>query len=166
MAKKTEYVFIQGKTKWFRATTPNKFGAWSHDIYPNAESLEKLRALKQRGEESIKNVEKKDDDGVYYTFKRDQSKLMKGKVVGFAPPEVLDKEGKPLRDTLVGNGSDITTKLEMYYYKTPMGGKGSAVRWLSSRIDNLIPFIPQKESFTEIEQKAVSGLEEQPEQLF
>lgn len=165
MAKKTDYVFIQGKTKWFRATTPNKFGDWSHDLYPNPESLDKIKALKE-GPAGIKNVIKKDDDGYYLSFKRPTSKMIRGKLVGFAPPEVLDQANKPLRDVLVGNGSDVTTKLEVYHYKTPIGGEGSAARWLSSRIDNLIPFLPQKDSFTETEQKAINGLEEQPEQLF
>jgi hypothetical protein len=162
----TKYVFIQGKAKWFKAQTPNKFGNWSHDIYLNDASLKQIQELKEtKGEtEGIKNILKKDDDGYFMTFNRPQQKMVRGKVVGFAAPEVLDKENKRMYDVLVGNGSDITSKLEYYTYNKPAGaGKGSAVRWASTRVDNLIPFETQRD-FTEEQQAAVRGLEQQPPQ--
>lgn len=159
-----DYFYLQGKAKWVKSTGPNKFGRWSHDIYLNDESLNIFKKL-QEGKptvEGIKNTLKKNEDGFYATISRDTSKLIKGKVVGFAPPIILDKTGQPLVDILVGNGSDITTKIEYYEYKKPIGSqKGSAIRWHSTRVDNLIPFVSQRD-FDEDQEKQVRGLGDQP----
>jgi hypothetical protein len=158
---KTEYVYLQGKTKWFRHTAPDKWGKWKHLLYPNKESLEKLRELQSEG---LKNVIHKDDDGEYVYLSRATQKMINGKVVGFAPPEVLGPDGKtPLRDVMIGNGSDVTTKLEVYSHGTPSGGKAKAARWASTRVDNLVPF-EGKRDFSEDEEKQVRGLDQQPEQ--
>lgn len=160
-----KYVFVSGKCKWLKAQAPNKFGNWSHELHLDDKSLNIINDLKEnKGEvEGIKNVLKKDDDGYFMTFNRPQQKMVRGKVVGFAAPELLDRDGKRLYDLLVGNGSDITTKLEYYTYNKPAGGKGSAVRWASSRVDNLVPFETQRD-FTEEQKQAVRGLSEQPPQ--
>lgn len=161
-----EYVYLTGKSKWFKHQAPNKFGNWSHDIYLTPESVEKVKDLQQtKGKtDGIKNQIKHDDDGDYISLSRPQSKTIRGKVVGFAPPEVLGRDSLPLYDMLVGNGSDITTKCEYYTYKKPFGdGRGSAIRWASTRVDNLIPFVTQRD-FDEDQTKAVSGLETVPHQ--
>src|SRR6266516_1728248 len=99
-------------------------------------------------------------------FNRPIDKLTKtGKRIGYAPPEILDKDGSPLKNTLIGNGSDVTIKLEVYSHGTPGGGKAKAARLLSVRVDNLVVFV-KDESFSPDQQRAVKGLEDQPEQLF
>ena len=160
----TEYVFIQGKISWLKNTVPDEWGKWKVTIHPNAESLEKIRELQTEG---IKNVLKKDDDGYYTTFSRPTQKMIKGKVIGFAPPEVLQADGKtPLTGILVGNGSDGTVKLEVYSHGTPGGGKAKAARLLSIKVDNLIPFEMNRD-FNPNQKEAVAGLKEvPPEQLF
>jgi hypothetical protein len=160
----TEYVFIQGKLSWVKCEVPNEWGKWTATIHPNQTSLDKIRELQGEG---VKNVLKKDDDGYYTTFSRPTSKMIKGKVVGMAPPEVLQADGKtPLKGILVGNGSDGTIKLEVYQHGTPGGGKAKAARLLSIKVDNLIPF-ELKRDFSAGQQEAVAGLAEQkPEQLF
>jgi hypothetical protein len=161
-----DYIFFQGKAKWVKSAQPNKFGNWSHDIYFNDESLEKFKKLQQDTDlvEGIKNTLKKDEDGFYASISRPTSKLMKGKVVGFAPPIILDQTGQPLVDVLIGNGSDITTKIEYYVYKKPIGTrKGSAIRWFATKVDNLIPFVSQRD-FDDGQEKQVRGLAEQPAQ--
>lgn len=161
-----EYVYLQGKAKWFKHQTPNKFGDYSHDIYLTEESRQKVEELKKgKGNvEGIKNTLKHDDDGYYINVRRPQSKTIRGKVVGFAPPELLGKDGLPLHDILVGNGSDITTKLEYYTYKKPFGeGRGSAIRWASTRVDNLVPFTTQRD-FDADQANLIGGLETVPHQ--
>ncbi len=159
----TEYIYIQGKAKWFKHNTPNSWGKYTHVIYPNHESLEKIRELQAEG---IKNILRKDEDGYYISFSRPTSVLIKGKVVGIAPPLVFQADGTtPLRETMVGNGSDITTKLEVYQHSTPGGGKAKAARWLSTKVDNLVPFHNSRDLFGE-QEKAWRGMEDQPEQLF
>lgn len=160
----TEYVFIQGKLSWVKVTVPDEWGKWKVCVHPNEESLNKIRDLQAEG---IKNVLKKDEDGYYTNFSRPTQKMMKGKVVGLAPPEVLQADGKtPLTGVLIGNGSDGVVKLEVYSHGTPGGGKAKAARLLSIKVDNLIPF-ELKRDFTAGQQESVAGLAEQKtEQLF
>lgn len=160
----TDYVFIQGKLSWLKFTVPDEWNKWKVTIHPNAEGLEKIRELQTEG---VKNVLKKDEDGYFTTFSRPTSKMIKGKVVGLAPPELLQADGKtPLTGVLVGNGSDGVVKLEVYSHGTPGGGKAKAARLLSAKIDNLIPF-ELKRDFSAGQQEAVAGLADQkPEPLF
>ena len=162
---KSRYVYVQGKVKWFRHVTPDiEYRKWKHVMYPNPDSLEKVRQLQSEG---LKNTLKKenDDEGYYVTWSRPTEKMVRGRLVGFAPPEVFMADGTtPLRNTNVGNGSDVTTKLEVYQHGTPGGGKAVAARWVSSRIDNLVPFEGNRD-FNEQEAKASEGLPEQPAQF-
>ena len=159
--RKTEHIFLQGKSKWTRVDHPDQYGAYSTVLYPNAASMKKIYELKERG---LLNVIKKDEDGEYITFKRPTQKTINGKVRGFTPPECLDAQGNKLK-AFIGNGSDVTVKLEVYGYKSPLGGKeGVAARLDSIRVDNLVPY--ERESFPEDEKKQVEGLDEQPQQLF
>jgi hypothetical protein len=162
----SDYVFLKGKTKWFRARTPDKYGKWAHVLYPVPESLEVIQNLQKEkdGVQGIKNVLKKDEDGYNLTIGRPTNKMIRGKVVGFEPPLVLEADGKtPLTNTLVGNGSDITTKVVVYTYPIATGGKGKAMRWESTRVDNLIPY-EMRRDLTEDQEKMVRNLADQPPQ--
>jgi len=167
---KTEFVYLQGKTKWFRHSAPNQWGNWAHDLYLDPPSLEKWKELQEGGEDiqGIKNQLRKDEDGYFVTLRRPIEKQMKtGKKMGFSPPDVYMADGvTPLRGVLVGNGSDITTKLEVYTHFIPgsTNKKARAIRWLSSKVDNLVPFENTKD-LHEIEQRAAKGLAEQPAQF-
>lgn len=171
----SKFLFLKGKTKWFRPHQPDQWNKWKHVLYPDPESLELIRELmtSKEGVQGIKNILKKDEDGYCLTISRDASKMIKGRVVGFTPPEVLDgsktlEDGSnpPLKNELVGNGSDIVTKIEYYTYKLiGSEGRGSAIRWISSRVDNLVPFSGRPE-FNELEEKKTRGLSEVPKQMF
>lgn len=159
---KTENIYIQGKVSWFKAKTTNKWNKYSVQIHPKPADLEKIRDLQGEG---LKNVIKKDEDGYFVNFTRPVSKEFRsGKIVTYTPPEVFDKDGKPY-DGNVGNGSDATLKIEVYQHETPGGGKAKAARWVSARIDNLVPYEPDRD-LTSDQKEAASGLREQPEQLF
>jgi len=161
----TEFVFLSGKAKWVRHQVPNQWGNWAMTLYLDASSLEKFKKLKEEG---VKNVLKKDEDGYNVSFNRPTSKLIRGKVVGFAPPEIIGNDGEPLRDQLVGNGSDVTIKLECYKYRSPQdreGRESKACRWLALRVDNLVPFQKDRD-FEDDQTRAVRGLEDQPQPLF
>src|SRR5688572_7094049 len=110
MPGRTEYILLQGKGKWIRPQSPDKYGNWSMVLYPNPESYNKLLELKQRG---LKNEIKKDEDGYFTTLRRPQQKVYAGKVKGFAPPEIVGPDGLPFH-ALIGNGSDVTAKIEVY----------------------------------------------------
>jgi hypothetical protein len=160
--KTSEHIYVQGKANWLRNKATNKWNKWSVQLYPNPESLEKIRELQAEG---IKNVIKKDEDGYFVNFTRPVTKETKaGKIITFDPPDLFDKEGVPF-DGNVGNGSDVTLKLEVYSHPTPGGGVAKAVRWKSAKIDNLVPFETERDG-DESTKDALKGLKEQPEQLF
>lgn len=159
--KTDTFEFFQGKVKWCRLQQVNDWGKWTIVLYPNPKGLERMRELQAEG---VKNVIKKDDDGYYTTFSRPNTKLIKGKVVAFEPVKVVDAEGQPF-NSIIGNGSDCTLKVEVYSHPTPGGGKAKAARLQSVRIDTLVPFNPDVD-FTPQGKDQIKGLSDQPEQLF
>jgi hypothetical protein len=162
MAK--NYIYIQGKANWCRFVKPNQWNKWGCQIHPNAEGLEAIRDMQARG---AKNVIKKDDDGYYTNIGRPVSKeyVKSGKTQAFVAPIVVDKDNKPIDGNIVGNGSDVTLKVEWYEHGTPGGGKAVALRLESVRVDNLVPYEPDRD-MNDFDKESVAGLKEQPEQLF
>jgi hypothetical protein len=153
-------IYIQGKVSWFRPKVPNKWNKWSVQIHPTNEGLEKIRDLQAQG---LKNQLKKDDDGYFFSVSRPVTKeTAGGRILSFAPVEVFDADGKPF-DSPVGNGTDATLKIEVYEHNTPGGGKAKAARWVSARIDNLIPFDTGRD-LNDFEKEASKGLVDQPKQ--
>jgi len=159
----SEFIDVQGKVSWLHAVNFNRFDKWSVTLHPDTRSLEVIRDLQAQG---IKNQMKKDDDGYYIQFSREPTKLMRGKVVAFPAPKVVDKEGKPIDGSGVGNGSDATVRLEVYQHGTPNGGKAKAARFDSIRIDALVPFDRSRDFKTDEEKEANKSLTEAPEPLF
>lgn len=142
----SSFVKISGKCKWFRPftlETQYEVPYWSYVHYPDAESLEVLRELQAAG---MKNQIKKDDDGWYVRIKRPAYiKRYVNKIElknPLKPPKILNKDGIEISDTTsIGNGSDITTKLEVYEHRVPNSDKkAKAIRWDSTRINNLVEF--------------------------
>lgn len=135
--RKTDFIYLSGKVKWYQAKEANKWNKWDHVLYPDETSLNILRDLQAEG---LKNVIKKDDDGYFLRISRPVTKnTATGKVLTFLPPETFDADGAVF-DGNVGDNSDITTKVEVYSYRAPgTGGMGRAMRWVSSKINNLVP---------------------------
>lgn len=160
----SELVDVHGKLKFIHAVTFNKFDKWSVTFYPDDKSLNIIRDFQAEG---VKNVMKKDEDGYFISFSREPTKLMRGKVVAFAAPKVIDREGKPFDGTKIGRGSDATIRLEVYQHGTPSGGKAKAARWDSVRIDNLVPYEVDRD-LPPAEAEAVKSLAgaEQPADLW
>lgn len=166
---KTEHMYVSGKGRYFRLVVPEAYQDetyWKLTLYPNTESLEKLRDLQARG---IKNVMKKDDEGSYFMqFRRPTEKKKKagGKII-FDPPKVLQKLGDdivPLDGRTLGNGSDITVKLEIY--GNPLGPrKYLAARLESVLVNHLVPYEPTRDIDIETA-KEIEGFDNQPDQLF
>jgi hypothetical protein len=156
-------VYITGKCKWARTTLPDPtYEKWSIAVYPIAEDLPKLHKLISEG---IRNQLKKDDDGYYMNFSRPiRIKLKTGNVMPMEAPKIIDKDGVIFTD-IIGDGSDVTVKLETYGGAGP-GGKGSykAARLGAVRINHLVPYT--KTSLSEYGQKQIGDLDKQPEQPF
>lgn len=125
-------VTLKGKGKWITKEykewdrqdgKPDK--RWSFLFYPDPESLEEIRDLQMRG---LKNRLRKDDDGICISFGRPVEKEIKGKIVTFNPPKIVDLTGKEY-DKL-GNGSEINLELEVYEHAVPGSkNKSIAARW-------------------------------------
>jgi len=156
--KKSYNIYLKGKAKWAnRLYIPDvEYKRWSLQLYPDNEALETIRELQAEG---VKNVLKKDDEGYHIQLGRPTEKVIRGKVVAFTPPVVADANGSPT-SVAIGNGSDVTVKMEVYTHPTPGGGSAKAMRLESVRIDNLVPF--EKDSFNDEEKVQVQGLTEQP----
>lgn len=140
--QKTRDIEVQGKCRWAHLLQLNKYGAWSIELFPNRDSLEIIRELQADG---LKNVLKKDpEDGWFINFRREPTKKIRGAIVNFAAPLVIDTEGNKFTGE-VGNGSDVTVTLEVYTHATPSGGTATAARLKGVRVDNLVPFNKKKD---------------------
>lgn len=164
---KSEYFYLKGKGKWVRPHVPDPWGNYKMVLYPDAASLDLIRKLSKPlddGTLGIKNVISKDEDGEYITIKRPTEKNYGGQIKGFAPPEVVDANNLPLRETNIGNGSDVTAKIVVYKHAIPGsktgGPKGRACRWEALRVDNLVPYEGKKD-FTDEENQHLQGMAEQ-----
>lgn len=131
---------LKGKLMWCRLVDLNRYGKWSLDLYPDHDSLEKLRELQAEG---VKNVIKKDDDGYHVQISRPATvEFSKGVVQSVTPPRVRDKDKQPLpSNVLVGNGSDGIVAVEVYTHRVPNSEKrAKAMRLYGVEVHNLVPF--------------------------
>lgn len=154
----SEFIKVKGKGKWVKHGAPNEWNKWTHVLYPDAQSLDKIRELQGMG---IKNQVKKDDDGWYTTFSRPTTLTVKGKIVKMDPPVMTLADGTSLEGKSIGNGSDLTTTLEVYSHAVPGSDKkAKAARWHSTVVDTLIPY------GTDAEVEIFRKLKEQAAPLF
>jgi hypothetical protein len=156
----TKEIFLKGKAKWAHTGRPDKYGNYSVVLYPDTESLEKIQAMKS-ATPRILNELKMDDDGPNMKLSCPQNKNINGTVKAFSVV-VLKPDGSPLTESLIGNGSDITCKLDHYTYRK---GEGAALRLKAIRVDNLVPYTVQNSMDPE-QQAQVAGVLEQPAPLF
>jgi len=164
----TKYEILQGKTKWFKYDRLNEWGRWSHVLYLDSPSVEKVRAL-QEGYPSvtgIKNKLSKDEDGYFMNIGRPSTVKRRGRDEPLTPPYIFEADGTTPYTGLVGNGSDVTTKIEIFDYQPPgvKGNKSLAIRWFSSKIDNLITYEGPRDNDPQLE-KGSRGLPEAPPQI-
>ena len=156
-----DYMYLSGKSKWARLTQPNKWGKWAVDLYMDQENIAKVKALKAKG---LMNKIKMDDDGEFCTLSRPTHKeFIPGTKEAMSPVAILGKDGNPVGDVPIGNGSDLTCKMVVYPFG-PKGDRKVAMRLEAVRIDNLIKF--GSKDFTAEESKTISGMAEQPEPMF
>lgn len=161
----SNFMYVKGKCKYCRAVVPETYQDetfWKVVLYPDKDSLEELRKLQARG---IKNTMRLDDDGFHMQFKRPQEKKKaSGGKITFKPPLIFDKDGNEMDGRKVGNGSDVTIKLDIY--GNPTGPRRYlAARWESMRVDNLVEYNPDRD-YNPDQVRAAEGLMDQPEPLF
>lgn len=147
------YIYLSGKAAWAHRLfeTDNYLGKefWSITLYPDPKSLRTFDAAK------LLQRKKEDDEGVKVQFKRQTKKpwkLKAGEKANFEPPAVVDADGSPWpSDKLIGNGSEVTLKLEIY---NTMKGKSSRLE--SVRVDNWVEYNSPDEVGPEDEDDEIS----------
>lgn len=125
----SKYYYLTGKAKWARLFTPDdKYKNYKIDLALDDASKEAF------AESGMQLNSKAAEDGIFYTFRRPESKVIKGELVKFDPPSVTDKDGNKV-ESLVGNGSDVTIKVVVY---DTMKGKGHRLE--AVRVNELVEY--------------------------
>lgn len=164
VARNVEWYYFKGKASWARVQLPDlEFKNWNIRVYLTPESLVEFNKLKEpKGDvEGILNEVKQDDEGSYITLKRPMFKNWGKGDEPLTPPEVIDANNQPIpNSTLIGNGSDVTVKVECYKYRKPFNkGQGRAIRLVGVKVEHMIPY--SRKDFSAHQEHAIAGLVDQ-----
>ncbi len=126
----TTTVYLSGNSYWAKLKTPDsKYNQWTLQLVLDNKSL------KVYHESGMGISLKKNDKGeTYVNLRRPVSKLIKGDLVKFDPPTLLDKDNQPI-DLLIGNGSKVVCKVVVY---DTMKGKGHRLE--AVRVEDLVHY--------------------------
>lgn len=133
MASKIWY--LDGKVNWHANEKPDKYGKYTLDLYLTPESQKKYI------ESGLNLKDRNDKAGAAFVKlgRKHISTNAKGISRELGPWEVLDKNGDPFSGR-VGNGSDVTVKVEIYDLTN--GNKGHRVE--AVRVNHLVEAMKQE----------------------
>ena len=126
----TKQVYFSGEARWAQVygKGDEKYKAWKIEVALDKDSQKTF-------DESGCQLRAKKEDGKYWVkFRRDHSKTIGKEVVEFDPPEVIDKNGDPITDS-IGNGSTVTVRVALFDT-----AKGVGHRLEKIRVDNLVVY--------------------------
>lgn len=130
--------YFTGEASWARFKEPDKFGKYSVTL---ALDFKQFKEMKDLG---LKNGGKPSDDGkMLVTFRRPQEK---GK------PSVSNADGTECTE-LVGNGSNLTVKIEIETFESKKHGKVTRSDMVAVKVNNLVVYNPdalKKEAETQV----------------
>ena len=134
----TEHIFLSGKAKWAKVWKPDQeYDKYSIDLYMDDENF----AIYD--DSGMKLKLREDEDGKYIRFSRPASKVINGELTEFKRPKIVNADNEEIEETvLIGNGSDVTVRVEVY--DTKAHGKGHRLN--AVRIDNLVAYEPKNSS--------------------
>jgi len=155
-----QFFYVSGVAEWAQVKRPNKFGNWAIQVYTDKATRKQLKDIGLRVNPREGNEEY--GDGWYLTFRRPTTKVWKGVKTELTPPVVLNADGTAY-EGLIGNGSKVTVKIEIYDFNGGVdaagvkydGGKGTRLE--SVRIDALVEYKPENETGTGEIQQAAAG---------
>lgn len=127
-------VYLTGSLKWAKLITPDdKYGgSWQVDLYPDTDSLKTFKNLNLE----LTVREDKETGEPFVKLRRPCQKILKGELVNFDPPKVIDADNKPIgKDVGIGNGSKATVKIVTF--PTP---KGNGHRLEAVQITDLVEY--------------------------
>lgn len=123
----TDTVYLTGKTKWAKLKDPDmKYGGhWTLDLYLDQQGLKNFNAA------NLELELRESDEGPFIKLRRATTRVDKkrGELVKLSPPKLLDADNKPL-NALVGNGSQVQCKLDVFPTVKGNGHRLEAVRVL------------------------------------
>lgn len=125
----TKYFFLTGTAKWCKLDQPDaKYGFYGLNLYLDKSGMEKFR------ESGLRLEIKKDDEGEFIRLRRDPEKLREGDDP--KPKKLIFEDGeyKPFTK-LIGNGSFVTAKVQVYDSKKGPGHRLDAVA-----VETLVPY--------------------------
>lgn len=143
---KANVVYMSGIGKWmhrlFEADEFRGNKTWNMVLYPDFKAWD---TYKQYG---LQQKKKEDEDGKFITLKRSVRKpwaVKAGESPEFDPPTVTDADGNDWGDRgIIGNGSHVTAKLEVY-----QTANGPGTRLLGVRIDTWTKYEMPKDDASE-----------------
>ena len=121
----TQTVYFTGVAYWAKLEEPDqKYQYWGLDLALDEESKQKFK------ESGLTLKVKKNADGAeVVSLRRPVQKLIKGELVDFEKPKLVDKDNNDYVDRpLVGNGSFVTCKVLVYNTRKGPGHRLEAVR--------------------------------------
>lgn len=151
-----DYVYLTGKCKWgVGLFAPSPFNKYGIKLNLDNASLSIVLDLKKKG---IQNDINKDEDGYWVNLSRPSQINIRGALRTMTPPVVISADGQPWnKDKGIGDGSDVTCKVAVRKWKSPIGNKeGISLRLESVRIDHLVDFTTDQ--WPEHTAKQVEGL--------
>lgn len=129
--------YFSGKCKWAKVFKPDeRYNKFSIDVALTGKQLEEFNKLGLRGKPKI------DEEGNHWvTFRRDPASQVykSGERVPAGPPSVSDPDGNSFSG-IIGNGSDVTVKIQVYSWENKQYGKGMGSRLEAVRVDNLVEY--------------------------
>jgi hypothetical protein len=118
----TENYYFKGIAKWAKVYRPDpEYDNYKINVYLDKASK---KLFEQAGTQL---TPKTDEDGEYVAFRRDHSKMIKNELVTFGPPKVVDTNNNPLTE-IIGNGSEVVVKVQVYDGKKGKGHRLEAVQ--------------------------------------
>ncbi len=132
---KTHY--FTGQCYWAKLDKPDeKYQYWGLDLRLDDENR---KALKEAGL-PLKVYTDKKEGWEYVRFRRPMQKPIKGELVDFEKPKIVDKDNNEYLDRpVIGNGSYVTCKVLVY-----TSDKGTGHRLEAVRLDKLVEYIPEE----------------------
>lgn len=123
----TTYHTFEGKCKWAQIYKPDKYEKLSIQFFPTEEDRKAIKALGTR------LTLKEDDDGFFYSFRRDPARAR-------GPLKITGPDGQPFTK-LIGNGSKVKVDIEVYDFNHPQHGAGKGHRLNAVQVLDLVEYV-------------------------
>ena len=124
----TKTIYLSGTAMWAKVFSPDeKYNVYKIELQLDNESLDKFKSS---------GLQLKVRDNNTISLRRAPTSLINGKAAEWGAPSVLDKDNQPT-DKLIGNGSKVTCKVQVYDT-----AKGPGHRLEAVRVEDLVEYDP------------------------